>query len=315
MTIPFPGQIAVTQSDVFQGDCLQLIPNLPDDSIDVVVTSPPYWGQRQSLGNGTEEDPRDYITFLQRVFESLLSKLKPHGIVWLNMGDAYNTPVNWGYKDHKYSSLGIDRKGFKPDNAAYTKPRFKRKAFIDKTAGWLQYGNLLMLPQRLLIALTESGYLYRGEVIWAKKNAMPEGRCRRPHRKHEPIYLLARAEQHFFRSTPPVPSVWRFANEHIPGLQHRSRFPIELPQRCIEAYGRAGEDVVVLDPFSGSGSTGLAAIQLGCTYVGFEIDPEQAVESKLRLLETERQRDEQINETNAALENPSEIARTGRLDL
>ena len=77
MTIPFPGQIAVTQSDVFQGDCLQLIPNLPDDSIDVVVTSPPYWGQRQSLGNGTEEDPRDYITFLQRVFESLLSKLKP----------------------------------------------------------------------------------------------------------------------------------------------------------------------------------------------------------------------------------------------
>ena len=65
-------------------------------------------------------------------------------------------------KDHKYSSLGADRKGFKPDNAAYTKPRFKRNAFIDKTAGWLQYGNLLMLPQRLLIALTDLGYLYRG---------------------------------------------------------------------------------------------------------------------------------------------------------
>ena len=267
------------------------------------------------MGNGTEEDPRDYIAFLQGVFGSLLPKLKPHGIVWLNLGDAYNTPINWGSKDYKYSSLGVDRKGFKPDNAAYTKPRFKRKAFIDKTAGWLQYGNLLMLPQRLLIALTESGYLYRGEVIWAKKNAMPEGRCRRPHRKHEPIYLLARSEQHSFRTTPPVPSVWQFASEHIPGLQHRSRFPIELPKRCIEAYGQTGEEVVVLDPFSGSGSTGLAAIQLGCIYVGFEIDPEQALESKCRLSEAERQRDNQPTLPVAGVKNQSEIARNGRLDL
>ena len=267
------------------------------------------------MGNGTEEDPRDYIMFLQQVFETLLSKLKPHGIVWLNMGDAYNTPINWGYRDYKYSTLGIDLKGFKPDNAAYTKPRFKRRAFIDKAAGWLQYGNLLMLPQRLLIALTDLGYLYRGEVIWDKKNAMPEGRCRRPHRKHEPIYLLARDEQHFFRATPPVPSVWRFANEHIPGLQHRSRFPVELPLRCIEAYGRTGKDVVVLDPFSGSGSTGLAAVQLGCTYVGFEIDPQQAVESKSRLSKAEQQTTLQINKTDADLKSPTGIERTGRLDL
>ncbi len=315
MSTPFSDQILVTQSNVFQGDCLQLIPKLPDESVDVVVTSPPYWGQRQSLGNGTEEDPRDYIRFLRQVFESLLPKIKPHGIVWLNMGDAYNTPINWGSEDYKYSTLGIDRKGFKPDNAAYTKPRFKRRAFIDKTAGWLRYGNLLMLPQRLLISLTDLGYLYRGEVIWAKKNAMPEGRCRRPHRKHEPIYLLARDEQHFFRATPPVPSVWQFANEHIPGLQHRSRFPVELPQRCIEAYGRTGREVVVLDPFSGSGSTGLAAIELGCTYVGFEIDPEQAVESKSRLTEAERQRDGQFNFTYADSMSPSGIERTGRLGL
>ena len=315
MTSPLPHQIPATRSDVLQGDCLRLIPNLPDDSIDVVVTSPPYWGQRQSLGNGTEEDPRDYIMFLRQVFETLLCKLKPRGIVWLNMGDAYNTPINWGHKDYKYSTLGIDRSGFKPENAAYSKPRFRRRAFVDKQAGWLKYGNLLMLPQRLLIALTDLGYLYRGEVIWAKKNAMPEGRSRRPHRKHEPIYLLARDEQHFFRATPPVPSVWSFANEHIPGLQHRSRFPVELPLRCIEAYGRTGKDVVVLDPFSGSGSTGLAAIQLGCTFLGFEIDPEQAVESKSRLTEAERQRDGQFKFAYADSMSPSGIERTGRLDL
>ena len=123
-----PEQIPVTQSGVFEGDCLALIPRLPDASIDIVVTSPPYWGQRQSLGNGTEEDPRDYIAFLEAVFTALLFKLKPSGIVWLNLGDSYNTPINWGPKDYRYSTLGIDHDGFKSNNAAYTKPRFQAQS-------------------------------------------------------------------------------------------------------------------------------------------------------------------------------------------
>ena len=169
MTVSLPEGFGVPQSAVFVGDCLTLIPKLPDDCIDVVVTSPPYWGHRLSLGNGTEADPRDYISILESVFLAIKPKLKRNGIVWLNLGDAYNTPINWGVADHKYSSLGPDRNGFSPENAAYTKPRFRRKAFVDKEFGWLQYGNLLMLPQRLLIALVESGYLYRGEIIWAKR--------------------------------------------------------------------------------------------------------------------------------------------------
>ena len=223
------GIIPVDNTEVYSGDCLALIPRLPDSSIDIVVTSPPYWGQRESAGTGTESDPRDYLVFLQETFESIHPKLKREGIIWINMGDSYNTPVNWGEKDYKYSSLGPDGNGFKPENAAYTKPRHQRKAFIDQGVGWLTYGNLLMLPQRLVVNLTESKYLFRGEIIWAKKNAMPEGRCRRPHRKHEPIYLLAKDEKHQFRTSPPVPSVWNFSNEHIEGVQHRSRFPSNFP--------------------------------------------------------------------------------------
>ena len=315
MNVGLQGQISLKESAVFQGDCLELIPRLPDQSIDVVITSPPYWGQRESLGSGTEEDPRDYIAFLKAVFDSLLPKLKQRGIVWLNMGDAYNTPINWGSQDYKYSSLGPDGSGFSADNAAYTKPRFRRKAFVDKTTGWLQYGNLLMLPQRLLVELMELGYLYRGEVIWAKKNAMPEGRCRRPHRKHESIYLLAKHERHSFRATPPVPSVWTFANESIKGLQHRSRFPTELPRRCIEAYGQYGKDVVVLDPFSGSGTTGLAASQFGCTYIGFDVDTDQVKESRRRLADANSQFRLGTIEKDADGENRSETVRNGRLDL
>ena len=266
-----------------QGDCLERIPELPDSAVDVVVTSPPYWGQRESMGVGTEHDPRDYVAFLVSVFQAILPKLKERGILWINMGDAYNTPVNWSAKDHRYSSLGPDREGFDPGNAAYTKPRFQRKAFIDREVPWLRYGNLLMLPQRLMLALADSGYLYRGEVVWAKKNAMPEGRCRRPHRKHESVHLLAKTERHAFRKSPPVPSVWTFPNETITGLQHRSRFPVELPRRCIDAYGERGEDVVVLDPFAGSGTTGMAALEFGCSFMGFEIDPAQVTAAKRRL--------------------------------
>lgn len=270
-------------NSVVEGDCLDLIPSLPDKSVDILVTSPPYWGQRVSNGTGTEDDPRDYVRFLEKVFAAFQPKLKPEGIIWINLGDAYNTPVNWRLDDRKYSSLGPDKSGLADNNSAYIKPRAKRKAFIDKEAGWLSYGNLLALPNRLIIALCEDGYLYRGEVIWRKRNAMPEGRCRRPHRQHEPIYLMAKDERHQFRVSPPVGSVWEFANEKIDGPAHFSRFPEELPRRCIEAYGRAGPDVVVFDPFSGSGTTGIAALKLDCTYIGFEIDPEHAAASNERL--------------------------------
>lgn len=139
-----------------------------------------------------------------------------------------------------------------------------------------------------MLDLCDRGFLYRGEVIWRKANAMPEGRCRRPHRQHEPIHLLAKSERHQFRVKPPVKSVWEFPNEKIDGKAHFSRFPLELPLRCIDAYGRSGADVVVLDPFSGSGTTGLAAAQLGCSYLGFEIDGDQAEAADKRIGEALR---------------------------
>jgi DNA modification methylase len=80
-----------------------------------------------------------------------------------------------------------------------------------------------------------------------------------------------------------VKSVWELGNEKVPGPVHYSRFPLELPARCIEAYGEAGREVIVLDPFAGSGTTGLAARRLGCSFVGFEIDPDQVAAANLRL--------------------------------
>ncbi|MBE2179311.1 MAG: site-specific DNA-methyltransferase [Chthoniobacterales bacterium] len=272
---------------IHTGDALTVLQTLPADSVQCCVTSPPYWGQRHSNGTGVEEDPRDYLAFLMSVFSRLLPKLKQDGIIWINIGDAYNTPVNWREDDRQFSTLGADKNGLPAHNSAYTKPRMKRRAFIEKEAGWLQYGNLLALPYRLVLGLTDAGYLYRGEVIWRKKNPMPEGRCRRPHRYHEPIYLLTKSDRHSFRVAPPVKSVWEFASEKIEGVKHFSRFPEELPFRCIDAYGIFGKGVMVLDPFSGSGTTGIAALRLGCSYIGFEIEAEQVAASNRRLVEVE----------------------------
>jgi DNA modification methylase len=278
-----------TKNTVVQGDCLELIKQLPDKSIDVMVTSPPYWGQRTSMGSGVEDDPRDFVKFLVTTFTELLPKLKDEGIIWINLGDAYDTPVNWKEEDYIHSTLGADKMGLAATNSAYVKPRAKRKAFIDKNVPWLRYGNLLGLTYRMVIGLCDNGYLFRGEVIWKKQNPMPEGRCRRPHRYHESIYLLAKNQDHSFQVSPPVKSVWEFPNEHIKGTKHYSRFPLELPSRCIQAYGKSGEDIIILDPYSGSGTTGLAAMKLGCSYIGFEIDPEQVVASNERLANYKKQ--------------------------
>jgi DNA modification methylase len=275
---------------VTQGDCLTLAAELPEASIDLVVTSPPYWGQRSGRGIGGEADPRAYLAHLAAVFAAILPRLKPRGVAWINLGDAYNTPVNWQEHDRAYSTLGPDRAGLGPRNSAYTKPRGRRRAFVDPEIGWLTYGNLLALPYRLIVALTDAGWLFRGEVMWRKKNPMPEGRCRRPHRQHEAVYLLAQQEDHAFRTQPPVKSVWELGNEKVPGPVHYSRFPLELPTRCIEAYGEAGREVIVFDPFAGSGTTGLAARRLGCSFVGFEIDPDQVAAANLRLSTAPAQR-------------------------
>jgi DNA modification methylase len=276
---PFPLQRVV------EGDCTDLAQRLPAESVDVLVTSPPYWGQRRTVGLGGEPDPREYVRALRGVFELLRAALKPEGLIWINVGDAYNTPVNWRLGDRVYSTLGPDRGGLAPGNAAYVKPRHPRRAFIDPETPWLRYGNLLGLPHRLAIALMDGGLVFRGEVIWRKRNPMPEGRCRRPHRQHETIYLFARSDGHRFRTSPPVGSVWDFAPERVDGLRHYSRFPEELPRRCIEAYGELSPDTVVLDPFAGSGTTGVAALRLGCSFLGFEIDPAQAAAANRRLAE------------------------------
>ncbi len=253
-------------------DCLTAMRQMPNDCIDVAVTSPPNWGQRGNNGIGLEEDPRDYVRNLTEVLAEVMRCLKPSGTFWLNMGDSYNTPINWRFEDYSYSSLGPNGTGLPKTNSAYTKNRGSRRAFIDKNAMWLQYGNLLAIPYRVVIALSDLGFLFRGEIIWEKSRPLPEGICRRPHRRHESIYVFAKTERHAFQVKPPIGSVWKLVQTPNK-TPHCSTFPLDLPLRCIEAAGLK-EPGVVLDPFMGSGTTGKAALTLGHAFVGFELNEE-----------------------------------------
>ena len=268
---------------IYNLDCLDGLRQMDTNSVDICVTSPPYWGQRGDEGVGTEKDPREYVRNLAQILNEVMRVLKPSGLLWLNLGDSYNTPINWTFEDHVHSTLGADKKGLSATNSAYTKNRGSRKAFLDKEVGWLQYGNLLMLPNRVVLALCDAGNLFRGEVIWSKRKAMPEGRCRRPHRKHECIYVIAKSEEHSFRVSPPVPSVWDIQPD-MNRTSHTSTFPLDLPLKCIDASGVSKG--VVLDPFMGSGTTGLAAKLLGFDYVGFELN-EQNTEIAIKRIHQE----------------------------
>lgn len=255
---------------VHNADCVAALSSVPSDSFDVVVTSPPYWGQRTTRGLGSEADPRDYIANLVRVLTEVMRCLKPSGTLWLNLGDAYNTPINWREDDHIYSSLGKDRAGLAASNSAYVKNRARRRAFIQRDVEWLRYGNLLAIPYRVVVALADRGFLFRGEVIWEKARPLPEGLCRRPHRRHEGIYIFAKNERHLFQTKPPIGSIWKLVQAPN-SLPHYSTFPLDLPLSCIKASGLKARGLI-LDPFMGSGTTGEAAKMLGHDYLGFEID-------------------------------------------
>ena len=77
----------------------------------------------------------------------------------------------------------------------------------------MQYGNLLAIPYRVVIALCDLGFLFRGEVIWEKAKPLPEGNCRRPHRKHEGIYIFSKFERHSFQVKPPVGSILKLTTD------------------------------------------------------------------------------------------------------
>jgi site-specific DNA-methyltransferase (cytosine-N4-specific) len=239
----------------------------------------------------------DYVHRLVAVFEQVHRVLRPRGTVWLNLGDGY-------------ASTGRSRAN-PPGATSMTSANYGRhRRSIGVVAG-LAPKNLIGLPWRVAFALRDTGrWWVRNAVVWDKTNGQPSSVRDRLTCGYEFVFLLTRSREYFFDldairvpwQTPPRTrrtvetnggeatsgrvagknpgDVWRMPTRAVREA-HFATFPVELPRRCIAAgCPPAGH---VLDPFSGTATTGLAALDLGRRYTGIDLNPEYTAIAQRRL--------------------------------
>ena len=269
---------------------------MPPCSVHCVVTSPPFWNQRNYLPDdhaakdreiGQEPTVQEYIDNLVAVFRQVSRVLMNNGTLWLNMGDAY----------------------------ADTKQKARAAA--------VKQGDLIGLPWKVALALQTDGYFLRSEILWSKPNPKPEGSvANRPTRGHEQLFLLTKRARYYYDADAirePITStggacfgkqrhstvgtgaqsrrlesadgrnhplgknkrsVWTVPVYSFPGA-HFAVFPPRLIEPCILAG--CPEGGLVLDPFSGAATVGVVCQRLGRRFVGIELNPAYIRMSRQRL--------------------------------
>ncbi len=164
--------------------CLETMVRMPDGFVDCVICSPPYW-QLRDYGYegqwGLEPTFQGYLEHLWGFMDEARRVLKPTGTVWVNLGDSYATKSgnmtagNIIENKIKYTG-GIDN---------YTKPDNLHKC-------------LLLIPHRFAIGCIDRGWILRNDIIWAKRNGMPESVTDRFSKKHEYFFFFVKQEKYYF---------------------------------------------------------------------------------------------------------------------
>ncbi|MCC6324226.1 MAG: site-specific DNA-methyltransferase [Candidatus Brocadia sp.] len=258
------------QIKVLTGDCAKLLTALANDTIQCCVTSPPYWGLRDydhSDQIGSEPSPDLYVKNLVSVFRLVREKLRPDGTLWLNVGDGYARNGGTG-KCGPNAVVGNTKKLIQ-----------KRNCKVPEVWG-LKDRDLMGLPWRVAFALQEDGWILRSKIVWIKKTAMPESVKNRPTNATEEIFLFAKSLNYYYDSNAVRQDTGaNLRNYWILGPDpnshgHPAAFPRELARRCILLGSREGD--IVLDPFGGSGTTGIVANDLNRHAILIELNPDYA---------------------------------------
>jgi site-specific DNA-methyltransferase (cytosine-N4-specific) len=266
-----------TKSTVYLGDAYQVLSNLPSQLCQMAITSPPYWGLRDYdfPGQiGAEEKVDDYVNKLVLVFRELKRVLRDDGTFWLNIGDCYTSGGRtWRAPDKKNPARAMS---YRPPTPEGLKPK-----------------DLVGVPWRVAMALQTDGWYLRSEIIWHKPNPHPESVKDRPTRAHETIFLLSKNENYFYDykavrergvngKLRNKRSVWTVQTEPV-NEAHFATFPTKLIEPCILAGSEVGD--YVIDPFFGSGTSGLVAALNGRNFIGIELNPEYIEIAERRLEE------------------------------
>jgi DNA modification methylase len=167
---------------------------LKDNSVQCVVTSPPYWAQRDYEVDrqiGLERRYQDFIEAIVSVFIEVHRVLKSDGVAWVNLGDCYHSGDRGGYRHdgHRWEKSEIQKHN--RGNATTIRPnRLLQEGLKDK--------DLCLIPFRVAIALQSSGWWYRQTVIWSKLNPMTESVKDRPTTSHEYVFLISKSQRYFY---------------------------------------------------------------------------------------------------------------------
>jgi DNA modification methylase len=296
------------QARVLVGDAVSRLAELPDGSVRTCVTSPPYWGLRD-YGNdgqlGLEPTPQEFVENLCKVFDEVWRVLADDGTLWVNLGDSYAGSGKGGQSSEKRS--------------ANWQPEYANKGLVPEG---LKAKDLVGIPWRFAFAMQDRGWYLRQDIIWAKPNPMPESVTDRCTKSHEYVFLLTKNPTYYFyheaikepaihandrrngkgrhtytgkraendglvqqsfvtvNDTRNKRSVWTVTTKGYKEA-HFAVYPPELITPCVLAGSAEGD--TVLDPFSGSGTTGEVALTHGRNYVGVELNPEYAALSEKRI--------------------------------
>ena len=178
--------------DIRVGDNLEILKKMPDDSVQCVITSPPYWGLRDygiKEAIGLESSLDQHIERLVNVFSEVFRVLHPEGTFWLNYGDMYAGSGR---------GVIVDENSMQANNKGTLNLGELNLRKFQKLPQGLKPKDLILAGAMLAMRLQEKGWYLRSEIIWAKLNPMPESVTDRPTCAHEKIFLFSKRPKYFY---------------------------------------------------------------------------------------------------------------------
>lgn len=249
------------QWGVYCGDASRVLTALDADRYACVITSPPYYWQRdyEVAGQiGLEPTIGGYVEAIARAMDGVRRVLHPRGVLFLNLGDTYYSG--------KGQPQGKDRK--------HSGRRMSVLRAVDGGGLGAPKKTLLGMPWRVALAMIDRGWILRSDIVWRRENPVPESNAvDRPWRSYEHVFLFSKGRTYDFDRAAlreaSVEDVWTVESQSRPGREHPAVFPAELVRRCL-AIGNPRRGPV-LDPFAGSGTVLKVAIDSGMAADGIDL--------------------------------------------
>ncbi|MCE5328131.1 MAG: site-specific DNA-methyltransferase [Planctomycetaceae bacterium] len=250
---------AGTAWELYRGDAKVTLSTLSKERFNCVVTSPPYYSQRDYGVEGQiglEKTIAEYVTAICATMDEIKRVLRQDGLLFLNLGDTY------------YSAKG-QPKG--PDQ----KNRARRMGLrpVDASGLGVPRKTIIGIPWRVALEMITRGWTLRSPVIWKRNGSMPEPTAHdRPWRTYETVFMFSKSPRYWFdrSSLGKDQDIWTIsARPKKNGSKHLAPFPDELALKCIEIGCPPGGQV--LDPFAGSGTVLRVALEHGRTAVGVDL--------------------------------------------